>query len=145
MPLTKKCTVCKESKSVTEYYKDSRSKDSYSYRCRDCEKKARIKYRKGSRESYLKSVRKNYRKRVYGLNEEAFKEIWLKQGGKCPVCEKELTDELGTKHLPSKAVIDHCHDTGKIRGILCTMCNKGIGLLGDRRETIVKALKYLTN
>ena len=63
----------------------------------------------------------------------------------CQACNKELTIKQGYKVLDSTRVIDHCHDTGKIRGVLCNHCNTGMGLLGDNIEGIEKALKYLKN
>lgn len=143
MPLTKICTVCRLPKALYEYHKSKATKDGYGYRCKSCDYQARIKYRTERKLQFQALTRKEYRKRVYGITSDDFDKLWLNQQGKCPICDKELTDGLGIKHAPSKAVIDHCHDTGKIRGILCTMCNKGLGLLGDNKDAITRALHYL--
>lgn len=142
-PATKVCSVCKLIKVLAEFHKSKSTKDGHCYRCKTCDYQARIKYRTERKLQYQFVTRKEYRKRVYGLTDDNFNAIWDKQNGKCPVCDKLLTDGLGTNHLPSKAVIDHCHDTGRIRGILCTMCNKGLGLLGDNVHGLTKAIQYL--
>ena len=143
MSLSKCCSVCKVLLSLDKYHKSKSTKDGYSYRCKNCDYQARIKYRTERKLQYQTVTRKEYRKRVYGLSDDSFNTLWKKQKGKCPICDKTLTDALGNKHLPSKAVIDHCHKTGKIRGILCTMCNKGLGLLGDNINGLKKAVQYL--
>ena len=63
----------------------------------------------------------------------------------CEVCNVKL--ENGNKgsrgHQPNSRQIDHCHDTNKIRGVICWNCNVGIGKLGDTIEAVEAALKYL--
>lgn len=69
--------------------------------------------------------------------------MWGEQKGLCPICLKSLTNERGNLHRHDKAVIDHCHTTGNIRGILCTMCNKGIGLLKDDINYLERAINHI--
>lgn len=63
------------------------------------------------------------------------------QGNKCAICGSEETDKRRGK-LRALAV-DHDHETGKVRGLLCGACNKGIGLLKDDAEILRKAAAYL--
>lgn len=56
----------------------------------------------------------------------------LKQGGRCAVCGEE-----------KKLHVDHCHDTGKVRGMLCFACNTGIGKLKDDPDLLLAAHRYL--
>lgn len=56
-------------------------------------------------------------------------------GGKCEICGNPPGD--------INLALDHCHETGKLRGILCRKCNMGLGLLGDSLERIRKAIEYL--
>lgn len=73
----------------------------------------------------------------YGLSLEGFKEMLKKQNGKCAICD-------ASKNSDGKSLyVDHCHETGKIRGLLCRKCNTGIGLLGDNMNGILKAKDYL--
>jgi len=70
----------------------------------------------------------------YGIREDDVAKLLEIQGGGCALCgEIKL---LG---------VDHCHQTGKVRGILCRKCNGGIGLLRDDPKMLVKAYKYLTD
>ncbi len=58
------------------------------------------------------------------------------QGNVCGVCRRDTASGKGW-------VTDHCHETGKVRGILCDNCNKGLGLLGDNSDGLLSALCYL--
>ena len=57
------------------------------------------------------------------------------QDGKCAIC---------TKPFPGRIAIDHDHRTGRVRGLLCTSCNTGIGKLGDDPELLLRAISYLS-
>jgi hypothetical protein len=61
--------------------------------------------------------------------------ILARQGGGCGVC--------GGESQRAYYDLDHCHETGTVRGLLCGRCNKGLGLLGDNEEAVMRALKYL--
>ena len=75
-------------------------------------------------------------KRNYGLNPEQYDALFQSQLGKCAICGKHQTE------LTKALCVDHCHTTGKIRGLLCNFCNYGIGFL-DRKDFMDKALAYL--
>lgn len=62
----------------------------------------------------------------------------LAQNFKCPICERHET-EVGRI-----MVVDHCHKTGKVRGLLCHLCNVGIGNLQENIDTLQKAINYLS-
>lgn len=80
-----------------------------------------------------KTVRFSKAKEKYGFSAETCERMWKKQGHKCAVC--------GWK--TRKPVVDHDHVTGRLRGILCSNCNSGIGMLGDTIEGLEKAILYL--
>lgn len=69
---------------------------------------------------------------------EEFDKMLLSQNGKCKICGTSNPGK-GRKHL----VVDHCHITNKIRGLLCSKCNVGLGALGDNLEQLKKAFDYL--
>lgn len=71
----------------------------------------------------------------YGFTEKDYRDLLAKQGGGCAVC--------GAKHGKRKLSVDHCHDSNKVRGILCDGCNIGIGCLGDSPDRLRAAAKYL--
>jgi hypothetical protein len=73
----------------------------------------------------------------YGITLEEYKNVIKLQDYKCALCLKPLTFGKGG------ASIDHCHETNKIRGVLCKPCNTGLGLLGDNQTGLSKALNYV--
>lgn len=78
-------------------------------------------------------------RRQYGISLDEFSELLQHQGGGCAICGKPI------KSARRRMNVDHCHETGEVRGILCTGCNTGLGHLGDNIEGIQKALAYLAN
>jgi hypothetical protein len=76
------------------------------------------------------------RRREYGITDSEFARILVDQGGVCAVCG---TDNWGSKspHL------DHCHNSGQVRGILCGPCNTGLGMFQDDPDLLRAAIKYL--
>lgn len=77
--------------------------------------------------------------RSYGLSRDDYLKIVESQGGLCPICREPLNCS------DSKSVhVDHCHSTGKVRGILCAWCNKGLGHFRDNDEALVRAASYVS-
>lgn len=74
----------------------------------------------------------------HGITKDQFYEILEQQDGKCALCDK--TFETIWKN---DCHIDHCHETGRTRGILCMKCNVGLGMLGDNEEGLLKAISYI--
>ena len=80
-------------------------------------------------------------RRNYSITLGDYNELFQQQGGVCAICREKEThkNQYGVMQLS----VDHCHETGKIRGLLCNNCNRGIGLLGDDPLRLVKAAGYL--
>jgi hypothetical protein len=78
---------------------------------------------------------------LYGLTLESREELLSKQNGKCAICQRPVSFDGASRHRG--AHIDHCHATGKVRGILCGGCNHAIGKLGDTLEGVLRAVEYL--
>lgn len=91
---------------------------------------ATIEHTKNRRKAYIL-------KKKYGLSLEEFNQMYVNQDGKCAICEDNMI--VGTKSCN----VDHNHETGKVRALLCGNCNAGIGLLKDSIEVTKKATKYL--
>ena len=91
-----------------------------------------VKYRSKHRERTRKNARK-YVYKSYGLTLASYKELVKEQDGKCALCSRE----------PELLVVDHDHETGKLRGLLCNKCNIGIGFLGDDTDGLQRAIRYL--
>lgn len=144
------CNGCEEWRSKGEFNKDNKSKDGLSYRCRSCRKKYRREDEVKARTSvYNKKYadkkpdlmkakdRKNSLKRFWNMTVEQFEEMKAAQGETCALCPK-------TESNPHKALcIDRCHETGKIRGLLCDNHNRAMGLFKDSIEDMEKAINYL--
>ena len=124
------CAACGAFKLASEYTleKDKRSVGGVSMRskCRPCNE-----HRKW----------KTFIIRTYGITAEDYYNMLAAQDNKCAICESEEVNN--TRISSNKLFIDHCHDTGKVRGLLCSKCNHGIGLLNDDTALLQKAIEYL--
>ena len=81
--------------------------------------------------------------KLKGISFQEYLELEEAHGDRCAICgipADEVQDDW-TRHSP--LALDHCHDTGKIRGFLCRTCNVGIGMLKDDPELLLKAAAYI--
>ncbi|MEU9391284.1 endonuclease VII domain-containing protein [Streptomyces sp. NPDC048324] len=111
------CRTCGEIKPHGEWHRNATASDGLSTRCKACRAVR-------SRQDHLK--------REYGLTEAERDEMVAAQMGLCVICLK----------APA-AHVDHCHKTGKVRGVLCFNCNSAIGKLGDDPDAVRRAAAYL--
>jgi hypothetical protein len=89
-----------------------------------------------NRERLNEDRRRAHRKTLlagYGLTPEAFADLLAIQDGRCAICRGPMV----------KPCVDHDHETGLVRGILCDPCNRGLGCFADDRERLQRALAYL--
>lgn len=86
-------------------------------------------------------VRKNAVKYKYGLDWEEYEHLHKLANGRCEICEKPLS--LMTNPETETAYVDHDHISGKVRGILCRVCNVALGGFKDSRLHLQKAIEYL--
>lgn len=129
-------------------YKDpDKKREANKLNARKLREKDPEKYRESSRKSYRRNIqkRRDYeRKRAcekYGINVGDFERLLEEQNGKCSICEVKFSPIRGDQNLRPR--IDHCHDTGRVRGLLCNRCNRAIGLFGDDQSVLKRAAKYL--
>lgn len=128
--MLKQCSICGETKSVDEFYRTHRDKDTRHSRCIACSKV----YQKQRKYRYPENDRKYQLKNLYGLSSEEYEELLEKSDHRCQVC--------GTQER--RLCVDHDHVTGEVRGILCHRCNSALGFLNDD-PTLVEALgRYLS-
>ena len=90
------------------------------------------KYYKDNPEKYLA-----YRVQKYGLTVEQYNKLLTEQNNCCKTCDSEL--DMG-KHTH----IDHCHNTGEVRSILCAPCNQALGLLKEDASTMQRMIDYVS-
>lgn len=147
--ITKFCNSCQETKDNSNFYKNRSKPDGLSSMCKPCnltsnQKRYRSEEGKKRNREYTRQWRKNnprpekqqiyLRKCLYGITDAEYKQMVENQKGLCAICKKP----------PSKILfVDHCHETGKVRGLLCHKCNVGLGYLGDSVQGIKNALEYL--
>jgi hypothetical protein len=86
--------------------------------------------------------RENDRKRAYGMDPGEYESMLERQDGGCAICGNDSS--AGTNSGRRNLCVDHDHDTGEIRGLLCNNCNRAIGLLKDNRALLLRAADYLT-
>jgi len=98
-------------------------------------------YRKANKEKLSSNNKKYYLKVKYGITLKEKNFILKKQNNKCKICK--ITIHKNKKLKNNTACIDHCHTTNKLRGILCSMCNKGLGHFKDNTEILTNAIDYL--
>ena len=137
----RKCKQCEVEKELKEFFPRclSRSKDyyTYEYTCKRCKldnaNDRRVRLGTEGRSLEGRSV---HLRSKYGIDEAEWQAQLITQDNKCAICEKTFESQ---KHT----VVDHCHESGEVRGLLCRQCNTGIGMLGDSKEVLSKAIKYL--
>jgi hypothetical protein len=125
--VNKVCNECNEEKHVDSFSADPRSKNGRRSKCKQCRNKQRPKVQ-----------RKYFLAKKFNITEEEYEVLLEKQNGVCAICGNK--EESSTKQY---LAVDHCHQTGRIRGLLCNKCNVGVGALGDSIEGLEAALNYL--
>ena len=122
-----RCSRCGHEKAPEDFPRNKRGPDGRHWNCRSC-------HSDQNRESRAKNggARKYHLKKRYGITLQEFDALITKQGFLCPIC------------LRRPAVhVDHHHASGTVRGILCEMCNGGLGQFRDNPATIESAIEYL--
>lgn len=140
----KTCSTCKRDKHASEFTKHSKSKDGLRSYCRECQKEKRKTYTiqnptkiKEQYEKWNKKYGRSYRlEKKYGWTIEAKEALLKVQSWKCGICTNPIN--LTNGHL------DHDHRTGKVRGVLCQACNKGLGFFKDNEKSLYFAAEYVS-
>jgi hypothetical protein len=131
------CIYCKVEKDLSEFYPRSKNSEFRSSVCKQC---SLLRCKKLSENPDFKLHRKEYMLGwYYGIALEEYNKIFELQKGCCAICgihQSELKQSLS---------IDHDHETGEVRGLLCHLCNRGLGYFKDDVNIITKASDYLKN
>ena len=136
--VVKYCSGCDQNKTVEEFWKNNTKPDGLQSRCKVCWKRLTDKRRNGpKREEELRQRKNRHLVNYYGISLEEYESILARQGGKCAICHEP-------ESMPRrKLVVDHCHRTGRVRGLLCGRCNLALGMLEDRLDLMESAVLYL--
>lgn len=141
----KKCRKCSLTKAVSEFHKRSAAKDGLTPTCKACNAEAYRRWKEkdveAARERWRQSSSKygskpgaSLRRKLqgYGLSEVEFLRMQESHEGRCGACG-DVAD----------LVIDHDHETGVVRGLLCNPCNKGLGFFRDDPARLRAGIEYL--
>ena len=120
---TKKCSKCGEHKPVSEFHKEKKSKDGLNTRCATC---------------IAEKNRRLWLRRNYGITVDDYEMLLARQHYSCAIC--------GSPECSSgrRLAVDHCHQTGQVRGLLCMDCNTSLGGFKDDVNRLMLAAQYLT-
>ncbi|MET9118004.1 endonuclease VII domain-containing protein [Streptomyces longwoodensis] len=113
----KLCRTCGEIKPHSEWHRNSTASDGLSTRCKACR---------------AVQGRQGHLKRQYGITESDRDALVASQGGVCCICLAAVPEH-----------VDHCHETGRVRGVLCFSCNAALGQFKDRPDAIRRAAAYV--
>ena len=131
--IEKPCLKCHKSQPIEQFGYSARYKDKKFQRCKTCINQHQTEYRRNHPKKHdpvkSRQVKLKYR---YGLTFEAHAQMYANQDGKCAACGNA-----------ARLVIDHDHITGRVRGLLCNLCNYGIGQFRDDPIALDLAAAYL--
>lgn len=137
----KTCSKCKLEKERSEFYNCVSTKTGLSSYCKGCTainiKERRGKDPEGTRRRDHKRYLSNkdaYLKRTFGISLKEWKGMHEAQGGVCDICKRPA----------GSLCVDHNHESGKVRGLLCFQCNTSLGGFQDSVSVVSSALDYLT-
>lgn len=150
------CSNCKIEKPIEDFWKNKAEKSGRQHQCKIClgtynknnpnTTKAKANawtrdWQKKNPEKTAKNQRVQDLKK-YGITPGEYTELFTKQNGVCLICG---SPPVGKGKINNRLSVDHCHKTGKIRGLLCEPCNLLLGLAKDRAELLYKAAEYIEN
>lgn len=145
----KRCTTCWTVKPLENFPPDKRKTDGRQSSCHACTREVSARWREENPEKYeaLKKQARTDRQKLrrfelhlqqtYGITLAQYQEILARQSGVCAICESEHIGRGSRLH------VDHCHKTGRVRGLLCGHCNTAIGLLKEDPKLFDAAVRYL--
>lgn len=131
-PREKYCYVCKRILPDDSFAKNSTKTGEVRQECRECDTRQRKERKDREKERDPLLVRDKYLRKKYNISLKDYNEMLLKQNKLCCICEEELD-----------LVVDHDHDTGEVRGLLCNLCNTSLGGFKDSISSLKKAIQYL--
>jgi hypothetical protein len=139
----KRCTRCGREQKLLAFRKDPRSGDGLQCYCAGCMNVIQQKWRRAHPKQVKVQSRKTHLSRHYGITVDEYDALMASQGGVCAICGRTETqvNQWGVKRLS----VDHDHTTGRVRGLLCSACNRGLGQFQDNLTRLVRAASYLAN
>jgi hypothetical protein len=161
----KRCKVCGEVKPLTEFYRMPGMRDGHRNDCKACNlagkharyvanpepTKERVKaWQAANMDRHLENQRRrrarpdvkaknraDHLRRKYGITQADYEALLARQNGGCAICRRKPNEKISLH-------VDHEHDSGRIRGLLCFRCNNALGDLGDDPVQLQRAIAYLS-
>jgi len=134
--MAKTCPCCQTTKDTSDFYVNKHKKDGYSALCKVCQRASTRRWIDNNKEKNAETKRKKRYLDSYGITIEEYEDRLKAQNGVCALC-KEICITFDV------LCVDHDHDTGKVRGLLCNLCNRGIGLMRDDPKLLRMAANYI--
>jgi len=140
----KACTKCLENLPLDCFAKNSKGKFGHKSVCKSCSNKEQRALTNRRKKEDLEKWRQfrweKHIKSAYGLTSEAYWSMAKNQDYGCAICD---TKDNFVAQNPERLFVDHCHNTGKVRGLLCYHCNTFLGLSKDDISILKRAINYL--
>jgi uncharacterized Zn finger protein (UPF0148 family) len=142
------CPACREKFRgyARKYYR--KNADTQKARARDWKKEnpekmraSQASYREANKAALRSYEHKRMLRRFYGMTPEDYARMLEEQQGRCPICGSTPDGERNCGR--ANFAVDHCHETGRVRGLLCNLCNRAMGFFGDSEELLRRAADYL--
>ena len=165
--MCKQCRICGEQKPLTDFHRAAAARDGHRSECKSCfralwkarydadperrrraveralawqlrnaDRYAELLRRRNASPEYKKALRESHLKRKYGLTLDDYHVMLEAQRGGCAICAAPEPDGQSLH-------VDHDHDTGAVRGLLCFTCNAGIGMFDHDIVLLSAAVQYL--
>jgi len=161
---TKICIKCGIKQGLEAFHKDKKSKDGKVSHCKQCAAKKHAKYykqnkkkikegarvwyknniekarkrnREYNRKHYHRDYWKHHLKKHYNITPDGYNELFNKQCGCCAICKTHQSE------IDRRLCVDHDHETGRVRGLLCYSCNTILGVARDNSDLLLSAVEYL--
>lgn len=137
------CTMCQAEKPLSDFGQRGERDGTplYKSRCKACEAERAREWYYNNKERGDANSRRSRLNARFGITPEEYERLLADQGGVCAICANPERTERDGK--PMRLSVDHCHTTGKVRGLLCHGCNRSIGLFGEDVDLMEKAAQYL--
>jgi hypothetical protein len=136
--MVKSCKRCGIEKPLSDFYKRGSSKDGRENTCIACR---REKMSEADRKRYNSFARReSHLIRTYAITQAVYQHLLLMQDGCCAICGSTSNG----RSVDEFFVVDHCHKTDEVRGLLCHPCNAALGLLKDNVTSLQNAITYLS-
>jgi len=139
----KRCNKCLADLPLSMFHRESRNKDGRKYTCKTCQNADKRERRARNPEKVAEENKRRRESRgptrwerlsrLYNLSKEEYYSLLESQGNCCAIC----------KTVHKKYHVDHCHESGIVRGILCSKCNTGLGKFNDNPDMLMLAVRYL--